>query len=193
MAENMQRLFVAMETPAKVKQAMETLQGTLRAAGADVRWERPEKFHLTLKFLGDVRTDLVERIATTVHDALRAFPPFAVVYRGIGVFPPNGDPRVVWVGMLDDGGTLDGLHRTLEEQFVTLGFPKDDRRFHPHVTLGRVRTPVNVGALRRSVESLTFGSQPIIISSIDLIKSTLKSDGSSYATIARFPLPSTTR
>jgi 2'-5' RNA ligase len=192
MAGNTQRLFIAIDTPPEVKVAMSELQKKLRATGADVRWEPQEKFHLTLKFLGDTETDRVERISATLRETIFSLHAVSVVYSGIGFFPPRGIPRVVWIGMSDDGESLDRLHATVEAQCLALGFPPEDRQFHPHVTLGRVRSREGIGALRRSVESLTFESHPIIISSIDLIRSTLKSDGSSYAMIARFPLQSGT-
>ncbi len=194
MADTTQRLFIAIDTPPGIKAAFRDLQGTLKATGADVRWERSEKLHCTLKFLGDTDTHLVERISATLRDIALSFHQITIVYRGVGFFPPKGDPKIVWVGMNDDDEMLGRMHTALEEQCATLGYPREERRFHPHVTLGRVRSKTGIGALRRSVESVTFESQPIIISSIDLLRSTLKPDGSLYSTIARFPLqPAATR
>jgi len=192
MGENTWRLFVAIDTPPEVKAAITDLQRRLQAADADIRWERADKFHLTLKFLGETRADLVERIIATLRETARSFPRINVVYGSPGFFPTRGDPRVVWVGMTEHGESLGRLYDVLQEQFAAIGFPKDDRTFHPHVTIGRVRSMKGISALRRSVESLTFESQPVIISSIELINSVLKSDGSVYSTIAHLPLQSDT-
>jgi 2'-5' RNA ligase len=177
-----------MDTPAVVKSQIARVQDDLRAAHADVRWESSEKFHLTIKFLGSAAPDLLNPITTSVRAAAERVSPLTVLYRTVGCFPKRGDPRILWIGMEEQSGGLMMLQQLIDAGMAALGFPKEDRPFHPHVTIGRIRSNRRISALLRTMETVTFESQPVVVSSIDLMNSELKPDGSVYTPIASFPL-----
>ncbi len=182
------RLFLAIETPGDVRGEMFTLQDSLKAAGADVRWELEEKFHATLKFLGETKEELLPEIVSSIRGVCELQSSLDVKYSGIGCFPNHREPRVVWIGIEDLKGNLAGLQKALEDVLVPLGFQAEQRKFHAHVTLGRVKSQRNVRGLLAKMESSTFGSRPVPITKVELIRSVLKRDGSVYTTLNVFPL-----
>ena len=182
------RLFIAVETPPDIKPQIAAIGDRLRTCGADVKWEPDEKLHATIKFLGSADEGLLPEIVSLSKGVCSAFPSLSLKYSGVGCFPNLRAPRVVWIGMKEPEGTLESLQHKLEAAVEPLGFKREDRDFHPHVTLGRVKSQKRIGSLLRMMESITFESQPVIINEIVLIKSELKSSGSVYTTLHAFPL-----
>ena len=182
------RLFIALETPPAVREALVRTQADLREVGADVRWESDEKLHATLKFLGDTPEARVEAVAATLGRASSSTAPLTVTYRGLGFFPSPRQPRIVWAGMLDPTGALNDFHARIEASMGALGFAGESKPFHPHVTLGRVRGSRGTAALRARVETCTFDQPPITLHEVALIKSDLRPSGSVYTTLKRISL-----
>jgi 2'-5' RNA ligase len=169
----MPRLFIAVDLPVDAKEHLAELAGGL--PGAD--WVEPERYHLTLRFLGDVEgsacNDLREGLS-----ALRARS-FYLTLRGLGVFPLRGDPETLWVGT-ERNEALRSLRNKVESLVVRNGQPPESRKFHPHVTLAKVRgsRPEWVGAFVAG-HSL-FSTPEIAVQSVSLFSSQLTSDGSVY-------------
>jgi 2'-5' RNA ligase len=181
------RLFIAVDTPEQIKKQLEDLSARLRESDAHVRWEGREKFHATLKFLGGTDQNLLSLITASLERISSGTSPFPVVVRGVGSFPGRGNPRVVWVGLDDPDGGLERLHMSIEREMNTLGFASEDRPFHPHVTLGRVKGPRNLHNLQRMLESVTFESHPTTVHEVLLVRSELKQSGSVYTILKSFP------
>jgi RNA 2',3'-cyclic 3'-phosphodiesterase len=183
-----QRLFIAFDTPPEVKSRAIEIQNQLRRAQADVSWERQEKLHCTIKFLGDTPSELTPAIADTLLHIGRMSAPFSVRYIGTGCFPNNRDPHVLWLGIENPDGRLKLLFETIESAVNGYGFKPENRPFHPHLTLGRVRSGRNHANLLRMLENVTFESAIIATNEILLIKSELKPAGSVYTKIKSVPL-----
>jgi 2'-5' RNA ligase len=181
------RLFIAVPTPPEVRARLGELTARLRSTEADVRWEPVEKMHATVKFLGNSPTEGVEALGEALENIAESTTPFPVVYGAIGAFPSMRSPRVLWAGMEDPTGALHNLQQRAEGAFGRLGFPPEERSFHPHVTLGRVRGGRNLPRLLAMVESLTLERQPVELHDILLIKSELKPHGSVYTTLRSAP------
>lgn len=177
------RLFIAFDAPQEVKLEAAAIQDKLRQAQADVSWERREKLHCTVKFLGDTASDIVPSIEVALSQIGQTTPPFTVRYRGTGCFPGKRDPRILWLGIENPDGRLDLLFMHIERAMFNLGFTREDRRFHPHVTLGRVRSRRNQGNLLEMLETVTFDSAIFKVDEIMLMKSDLKHTGSAYTRI----------
>lgn len=180
------RLFVAVETPDVIRPAIRDLQATLRRSNADVRWESPEKFHVTVKFIGEQDAGLVQDMRDVLHEIALRFAPFTAEYAGVGCFPNRRHPKVIWVGVRDRGGILEQAYREIETAMTRFGCARDDREFHPHVTLGRVRGDTNMSSLLATMESVTFQCPPVLIDHIVLMKSDLTPAGSRYAILSPF-------
>ena len=184
------RTFVAIEIPGEIRERIQELLDALRRAPGDVRWTRPDGLHITMKFLGEVAPEKVEVVKARLH-SLAPSAPLPIAVRGAGFFPNERAPRVIWLG-IEAGPELEQLAVRIEECLLPLGFPKEERPFAPHLTLGRARSTNNLGTLRellRLREPLDMGS--FVAQDIFLFESQMAAGGSIYRKIARFPLAGT--
>src|SRR5262245_52735123 len=131
------RVFIAVQLPAELKAKLAALQQALQRLPVDAAWARETGFHITLKFLGEVEPILIEPIVSCMSETARRFHPFSLTLCGVGVFPHESSPRVLWVGIQDASGLLRHLQRTLAAQLAQLGYTAEDRPFTPHLTLAR--------------------------------------------------------
>jgi len=155
-----------------------------------VKWEPNEKLHATLKFLGPTNEELLPEIVSHIEGVARRYTPLSLKYAGIGCFPNHRAPRIVWIGMEDQKGSVLPLQQDIENVLEPLGFEREERTFHPHVTIGRVRSNKKIGSLLRMMESITFESQPVTIGEIIVVKSDLKPEGSVYTILNTISLTS---
>jgi 2'-5' RNA ligase len=181
------RLFLALETPGEVRTQIEKIIGDLRSAGAQVSWEPQEKLHATMKFLGPTAEEKIPGICSLLGRICGGLSPaIAVRYAGAGVFPDHRRPRVVWIGMDDMTGAMTTLHTRVDDAMATIGFGRDERAFHPHVTIGRVKGERGLKRLLEKLETITFQSDQVVIGELALVKSTLTPEGSVYSVLERF-------
>jgi len=181
------RTFVAIDIPGEIRERIQELIATLRQAPANVRWTRPEGMHITLKFLGEVPTEKVDRVKLALQ-SLETAEPVAITIAGAGFFPNERAPRVLWLG-IEAGPELGKLAASVDGSLLSLGIPKEDRPFSPHLTLGRFRDRAGAAPLRnllKQQETLAMGS--FSAAEFFFYESRLSSGGSIYKRIARYPL-----
>jgi 2'-5' RNA ligase len=183
------RSFIAVEIPPDLKSRMDELQRELRRTGADVKWVRPEGIHLTLKFLGSIHPDDVERISQSIAPAIAGWEPFEVRVQGMGCFPNPRNPRVVWLGMDRGKEVLASLQKAVEEKAAELSFPPENRPFSPHLTLGRVRSARGRGELAQAIEKYR-GTEvgTFQVREVFLFRSELFPSGAVYTKLGEFPM-----
>ena len=130
------RLFIALDIDDAVRERITRFVEGVSAFAPDARWPKPESLHVTLKFIGEQPEAAVERI----KDALATIPasPADIHFRGYGFFPTAKSPRVFWID-LEAGSQLAALAKGIDEKMASLGIPKEDRAFSPHLTLARDR------------------------------------------------------
>jgi len=133
------RTFVAVEINATVRYQAEQLIKRLQAAPTDIKWVEPGNLHLTLKFLGDVAAEEAVGVCNAVGRAAEQVAPFDIELRGAGAFPNVRRPRTLWLGTGSGREPLEALYERLESALRKLGFRRESRRFHAHLTIGRVR------------------------------------------------------
>lgn len=182
------RAFIAIPTSTELKQEAASIQGQLREEGAHVRWEPPEKLHMTLKFLGSVEESLLDVITTRLTEITRNMPTFDVCYEEIGGFPSLNSPRILWIGS-ETNEPLSDLVRRIEDACASLGFAREDRPFHPHVTIGRVKDRTRLARLTAKAKSINFKTISERCSVVLLVRSELLSAGSRYSVLKSFPFP----
>ena len=181
------RSFIAVEVPQAVKSRMDELQREIRRTEADVKWVRPEGIHLTLKFLGSIRQDDVERISQSIAPTIAGWEPFEVRVQGMGCFPNPRNPRVVWLGMDRGKETLTSLQQAVEKKMAELSFPPEDRPFSPHLTLGRVRSARGKGGLARAIEKHREAEVGTFqVREVFLFRSELHPSGAVYTKLGEF-------
>jgi 2'-5' RNA ligase len=156
------------------------------AAGLRVAWVPAANLHLTLQFLGSIPEESVEVVSAAVRRVATAHAPFEARARGLGAFPDARHPRVLWVGV-DGGEPLQRLQRDVEGALEGLGFPRETRAFHPHVTVGRVKdgSPVDVEWGGDADLGASLMSEVVVYES-----KTLR-NGSEYRARARVPIGKT--
>jgi 2'-5' RNA ligase len=180
------RLFIAIEIPTDLQERVSQAAGILEreVPRKSVRWVRPEGRHLTLKFLGEVPSDKVDAIRQGMQRAVAPYAPLQVDLAGFGVFPNIRRPRVLWVGVDNPDGRLADVQSALEDRMAELGFERERRRFHPHITLGRVGRNVRGGEARELADRLdefeigALGG--IEVRQVHLIRSELQPSGAVY-------------
>jgi 2'-5' RNA ligase len=183
------RLFVAVNLQiASARRLADTVM-KLRAqtkAKAKVSWVPAANLHVTLKFLGWARPEVVPAIRGALHAVAAVRRGFEIATRGFGGYPDLQAPRVLWAGIADPSGGLAALAQAVDKKMTALGFAAETRPFSAHVTIGRVRegwTPELSGLLPADA---AFGTS--LIREIVLYESETKSSGSEYIARARAPL-----
>jgi 2'-5' RNA ligase len=174
------RLFVAVACDPEAARAVAAWQAELRSRLAGVSWVRPENFHLTLRFLGEVADDRVDAAARAVAAAAARRAPFDLTLRGAGAFP-----RALWVGA--DSPALAGLAAAVEEELRRAGFGAADKPFRPHLTIGRLRQPQpGLRALAQAKADAAWGSWRV--EEAALMRSRLDPRGAVHTPLLRAPL-----
>ncbi len=170
------RCFLAATFPVAVtRKIAEEIERQRKAVTAKVAWVPPANLHVTLRFLGSIDEDLVDGIVVRLKKVAVANPPFEARAKGLGSFP-----HVLWVGVEGDG--MVKLQKDVEAAMVDLGFAKEDRPFHPHITVGRVKHGT-VGEWSAATE---FGAATL--NEIVVYESRTHRAGAEYIARARVPL-----
>jgi 2'-5' RNA ligase len=187
------RVFVALFPPIEIVSQLEAAQTKLRKRlpTVQVGWTRPEQLHLTLNFLGNIRSDLLSDFQEAFRKVASEGSELSLQCRGLGCFPAVRQPKVVWAGLNGDLAELEKLKYGLDTAFAPLGIVRETRSFHPHLTLGRVKHFDRKRALQMTdamaeFEGTTFGAWRV--QTISFMRSILSSAGSSYSPLDSFSL-----
>lgn len=183
------RLFVAVDFPPAVREALWTETTPLREATTRVKWVPPALMHVTLKFLGERDPGEVAGLVEGLRRAAVGGSPVRTRIGGIGAFPNFRRPRVVWVGV-DDVGALGRLATRIDGEYAALGLEREARPFVPHLTLGRAKgeaTSQELSALRLAADRVR-GTHDAIIDRVSLVHSTLGPAGPTYRELESIPL-----
>lgn len=181
------RLFVALPISPEVRGNLSSLLNEFQHADAIPRWIAPANLHVTLKFIGHVTADKQPEIETALA-RLRVPQSFVVDFSGIGFFPNDRRPAVIWAGIAAPPG-LALLADEIDEAMGSCGIPRETRPFRPHLTLARLKdTSLNEAgrALAQRYKDHSLGA--LSANRFDLIESNLKSSGAEYTTLRSFPL-----
>ena len=183
------RAFIAIDLPDLVLEQCRRISERLRGLGLEARFTQPESIHLTLKFLGNIEQHQIPNIVDVLTATSRSYDPFKLRVGGVGVFPKLGNPRVVWVG-IEVQPTLGEVQQNIEKGTESLGFSRELRDFHPHLTVARLKTRKNLDLLAGYVqgdgESEEAGT--FIVEAIHLYLSELNPAGAKYRQLATAPL-----
>ena len=182
------RCFLGIGLPSGMKDAIADAVRPDREGRGPVSWVAKGNLHITLKFLGEIRADRIAALGEALSGVAAGFPPFSLDAFGGGAFPGTRNPRVLWVGFREPLELVGKLQQNIENALSGAGFPREDRPFHPHITVGRVRGILPPAWGDRFVQGLAgrgFGTVPVL--SIVLFESRLSPGGAIYSVVREFP------
>jgi len=183
------RAFLGVGLPTVVRDSVSSAIDQVRGFHAPIAWTPPENLHITLNFLGDIfpeRVPLVERSLRVVASGIG---PFSLTAEGAGMFPGMRNPRVLWVAFLEPLELVRQLQQNMGNALSGAGFPPEDRPFHPHITVGRVRgalPPAWGDRFAKVFSGRRFGVVPV--SSFALYESRPGPGGTVYTPLCEFRL-----
>ena len=182
------RVFVAIPLPAHLKANLVALQQEFRPVPLAATWVREAGFHVTVKFLGDVDSSQIKSIISCLATTAQHCHPFSLLLAGVGVFPHESSPRVLWVGVQDIGGDLRHMQQALDAHLMQVGFPPENRPSAPHLTLARVKRILRRGDF---LAALKLHRETVVgqldVGHIELMESRLHPSGARYSTVHTAP------
>lgn len=180
------RLFTAIAIPQSLHPQIASLRDE-QLTGA--RWTSPEQWHITLHFIGETKGETKQEEA--IMSALQTvqYENFQLTLRGVGTFPAQGKPRVLWVG-IDAPPTLQQLHKNVGAALAKTGFQPEKRSYHPHLTLARFKStaPTQQAMQRYQEQHTDFMADSFSANEVILYESKLASSGAQYHVRRRFAL-----
>jgi RNA 2',3'-cyclic 3'-phosphodiesterase len=185
------RIFIAIAVPEPLERELVRLQAELALEAPGCRWTSALPFHVTLAFLGDVPNSDLDDVHQAAAASADAIEPFDVAFTGLGAFPSPGRPRVIWAGVTaHNTKPLFELQSCLVNSLGRIGHRPDDERFHPHVTLGRIKRQRNSpGDLTGLIQRYSpWSAGQWTIAEVQVFASTLGPTGSAYSVLGRSPL-----
>ncbi len=178
------RTFIAVDLSPALKDKLVGLVAGLKRTRADVKWIDARAMHLTLKFLGEIDPGRAPDITGAMNAVAARHGKFAMGLAGTGAFPGLRNPRVLWAGVVESAA-LAALQADLDSELARLGFPKEDRAFHPHLTLGWVKGPSRVSEAAAELEKRSgevFGE--MTVDTLTFFESVLNPAGAEYKVLA---------
>jgi RNA 2',3'-cyclic 3'-phosphodiesterase len=199
------RLFLAAPLSRDVQELVGEQIAALEKEGWPVRWIQPDMAHLTLHFLGETEPERAELVRLALPGVVAAHERFDLRTAAFGVFPGFRRPRVLWLGLHGPVHRLESLQQDLGHALADLNFPSTNDPYHPHITLGRVRTndgeQVRLRDLPQAVKArfvdaatgaaVAPSSHTVPVREVLLMRSHLGREGARYETVASFPLSGT--
>lgn len=175
------RAFIAIPLPAEVHSYLKLLVREYRSLSYEgsVRWVKTENIHLTIRFLGESAIDTLSGLYQELDKVAAVIPAFTISLGNLGCFPNQKRPRVIWIGVDSESNWLMTLQDSIEQCVTSLGWRSENRKFHPHLTLGRVK---DSNAVRRA--GFPWGEpvepKPINARAVNVYESKLQPGGTVY-------------
>jgi len=182
------RCFIAIHLDDAIKSQLASAQAYFADLRGKVSWTKREQMHLTIKFLGEVPDERIKPVTDVLRTCAVQVDPFEFPVEQLGCFPASGSQlRILWVGV-SAPAELVKLNDLLQQSYVELGYPAENRKFTPHLTIARVRHTNNADAYRTVIarhDDFSAGSQQA--ESVILFRSDLRATGAVYTRLATIP------
>ena len=187
------RLFLAVDLADSVRADVQQITIALRQRlerlkhATRVGWIGPDRLHFTLVFIGEVNDVLAGEINARFVSPL-PLAPFALRIGGLGMFPPGGRPRVIWLGVDEGAEEIRRLQREVLIRLDGVPFAREGRAFSAHLTLGRFREPGTVSERQALADVRLPASMRSPVDHVTLYQSRLSPKGSIYTPLRHTPL-----
>ena len=184
------RAFLAIDLNDSIREALSRFQ--VQASNVlPIKWTSPQAMHLTVKFLGDIQAEQVPVLKRTLQKVVKEMPPFDLTIKGLGGFPSLARPRILWSGVTGDVDHLEVFVACIESALSKVGFTLEERPYHPHLTLSRIKS--NSREIGKTIETSdllnkdwVFGN--LTVDRLHLFQSHLTPNGAIYSKIWELPL-----
>ena len=190
MTPDIVRTFFGFDLPRAVSDRAAGLRTLVDDPKKAVRWVKGRNLHLTLRFLGATPRSAVDDIAKAMEAQLQTFPSLEIVVRGTGVFPAPARPRALWMAIEGATDQLVELEQAIHQVVEPLGFPREERDYLPHITLGRVRYPQKITPDVTMFLNAQYEPVECSLKALHLYESRMGDRGVNYIPLARFTLQS---
>ncbi len=183
---NFKRIFIAINLPSSIKERIVYLQNRLVRLDLPVRWTKKENLHLTLVFLGEIDEVRIEKTKRITREVVSQYNTFKLKLQGLGSFPDERNPRILWVG-LEDSGDLGKLQKDLVDNLRKNHLRIDDKKFWPHLTIGRTKRKIqNFQDVKNKLGRVDLGE--FEFEAVELMESELTDQGPIYKVIEKINL-----
>jgi 2'-5' RNA ligase len=184
------RSFLAFELPPDIKRMVKDISEDIRRTRLDLKWVKVDNIHLTVVFMGNIRSEDVRAIGEEAGDVCVGFEPFEIALKGLGVFPNTQRPRVLWLGLEIETERISSFRDSLQERLLDFGVREEKRAFTPHLTLGRFRKLEMFDPLLGDIISRYADIKGPVgrLEELVMFKSELRPGGAEYTKLKSLPL-----
>jgi len=182
------RTFIAIPIPEPCLEVLAEMQRLLQVSRAEVRWTKIPSIHLTLKFLGEADPEIISDLAKSLGAVTKQVRQFDLRLSGLGSFPNEKNPRIVWCGIRGDTDVLSRMQAEVETVCADFGFSPEDRPFRPHLTLGRIKGRKNSKPLMDCIAKGYDQECGFRADRFNIYKSVLKPEGAVYTVLETITL-----
>jgi len=179
------RLFIALNIPKEVQERIVEIRNEIYN-DKNVKWESTDKYHITLKFLGDVEDELKRDIIASLDQITDTSSKVKLSFNRFSLFYKNNVPKILYAGFAYDESLIN-LHKKIEEEISKFGFPTEKRKYKPHLTICRFKGGEDEEKIKELIQ-YNFPKKDFLSGSVELIESKLTQQGSIYKIIKRFNL-----
>lgn len=183
------RTFIAVNLNPEIREHLTSLQNNLNIPETKIKWVEKNNLHLTIKFLGYILPKQIELIKSSLKEITSRYNPFSIILSlDIGVFPTYKVPRIIWVGIKKGANELKELYNSIENNLSDKGFPRENKDFSSHITIGRVKFIRDKTNFIQILKRIKVNNLSQEINSIDLMESKLTPNGPIYDLTAKLTL-----
>ena len=176
------RTFIAIEISKELHKFFYNLHNDMCKIPANIKWINPDSIHLTLKFLGNIPKSQVEGVNISLQNSVKDSKKFNLISYGKGAFPSLKKPRVFWVGLKEkESGALIRIHNMVEKEMEKIGFVREKRKYNLHLTVGRVRGPLNLELVTKNFMNFPVPEIEFSVDRVLVMKSDLTPKGAIYS------------
>lgn len=181
------RCFIGIPVEEWTGELSKLLEKIKRGTG-EVKWVKVKNLHVTLKFLGEIEENMVEKVKNTLTESLHDVTSFFLTASDLGAFPSLSSPRVIWLGIGEGKEKIEKIFKEVEKGLIECGIPPEGRKYHPHITLGRIKRSVNRGWWKGVLNMKLPRFPRMVVREVVLYQSCLHSEGPEYKVLKRYNL-----
>lgn len=181
MSDHLLRTFISVPLPRSIVSLRDMLKSTVNNKKANIKWIKSGNIHLTLKFLGHTPPESINSINSIISEVVKRFTNMGFYLKGTGCFPMETRPRTLWLGIEGDLEQLQQFVETINSELESQGFPIEEYKFIPHVTLARVKYPPKHTPIIKEFLNVTYDSIPFFIEKVHFMSSELFPNGPIYS------------